>query len=101
MEEFCQGLGLNFADRALAVDGFRGPAARSEQMHDVFLLQATRLHQMLQDFVRGRRLDRVTLVFVFLDQRRDQVEQVVFFRRDAVAFLEQLFDLGDGVVILS
>jgi hypothetical protein len=39
-------------------------------------------------------------VLVLLDQRRQQVKQMLLFRRNAVALLEQLFDLFNCVVVL-
>src|SRR5262245_964525 len=99
VEEFGQRLRLYLADRAHAVDGLRRPAARSEYMYDVLLSQAARLHQVLQYFVWGRWLNRIMFVLVFFDQRRQQVKQMLVFRRNAVALLEQLFDLFNCVVV--
>src|SRR5882724_6950397 len=88
VKKICQFLSLRFAYRSLAVKHLGGNSFRAEYFPQVFLRQATGLHQMLEGPLRTCFPNWIATFLILVNEHGQQFSKFLLFRRRALTFVE-------------
>lgn len=96
-ERFCPGL----ADGPLAVDHFGSDFPGAKQFPDVPMAQATGVHQVRQNFVRGGLGQGIRFVLILFGERCQQAQQPGLFQRKPFSSFSISFSICPSKVSYS